>query len=340
MESQIIVNQDIHHYPTVIKLISYNNDTLEVSELSNTNHFREQFKEGCVNWIRVCGFGNTSVIETIGHEFKMRHIDLKMILNNKHVSRVETTDENILTIFNAYYYQKKKLKRRHVSIVLGVNYIITIEDAGTSIFENFIHSLEQNLLKLRERSVDILFHWMLNKITDAHEECINQIEEGLEELEAMLLENDKGNQNFGKLIQDKQKDYLKLKRSIIPFKEQFTKITRINENLINPLNLPYFNDIYDQLQYTIHSLDNCREIIAALLDLYISNNDLKMNDIMKRLTVVSTIFIPLTFVVGVWGMNFNDMPELSWKYGYVIAWFIMILMAFFTWLYFKCKKWF
>lgn len=339
MENTLNINQDAYH-PTIIKLISYNNDGVEIKELTNTNHFQKQFKAGCLNWIRVCGFNNPQIIETICHEFQIRHVDLKLIFNSKHTSKIETTDNSILVIFNAFIYLKKKLKKRHVSILLGTDYLVSFEDGESSIFENIIYLLEKNPFKLRENSIDRLFHIMLNKITDNYEECANQIEDGLEELEAVLLSNDKKYENFGKLIQEKQKDYLRIKKSIIPFKEQFSKIIRSNENLIRPQNLAYFNDIYDQLQYVSHSLDNCREIIAALLDLYISNNDLKMNDIMKRLTVVSTIFIPLTFVVGVWGMNFQDMPELSWKHGYVMAWILMILMAFFTWLYFKRKKWF
>ena len=131
-----------------------------------------------------------------------------------------------------------------------------------------------------------------------------------------------------------------IKKSVLPLKEQFGKLLIINNPLINKGTLPLFRDANDQLQYVTQSMEGCREIISSLVDLYISNNDLRMNAIMKRLTVVSTIFIPLTFLAGIWGMNFKWMPELNWQYGYLIAWGLMLLSGILTWLYMKRKDWY
>ncbi len=102
---------------------------------------------------------------------------------------------------------------------------------------------------------------------------------------------------------------------------------------------PFFNDVNDHLQYVVQQIDLCRETLSSLVDLYISNNDLRMNAIMKRLTIVSTIFIPLTFLVGVWGMNFRRMPELEWEYGYPAAWAAMLLIGAVVYLIFRKKEW-
>ena len=109
---------------------------------------------------------------------------------------------------------------------------------------------------------------------------------------------------------------------------------------MHKVNRAFFNDVNDHLQFVLQTIEICRETLSSLVDLYISNNDLRMNDIMKRLTIVSTIFIPLTFLVGVWGMNFKIMPELDWQYGYVYAWILMLLVGGAVYWFFRKKKWY
>ena len=131
-----------------------------------------------------------------------------------------------------------------------------------------------------------------------------------------------------------------IRKNSLPLKDQFSKLLRTENGIITPDILPIYNDLQDQLQFVIQTTESCREITSSLVDLYISNNDLRMNAIMKRLTIVSTLFIPLTFLVGVWGMNFKIMPELDWRYGYFMAWVVMIATGVLTWLYMKRKDWY
>ena len=167
---------------------------------------------------------------------------------------------------------------------------------------------------------------------------ISSIDDALEDLEEELLtitdENDIGIQ-----IQSLRRQYMLMKKSILPLKEQYVKLLRAENLLIHKVNRAFFNDVNDHLLNVAQNIDICRETLSSLMDLYISNNDLRMNDIMKRLTVVSTIFIPLTFLVGVWGMNFRNMPELEWEHGYILAWGVMIVIGFVTYLFFRTKKW-
>ena len=145
---------------------------------------------------------------------------------------------------------------------------------------------------------------------------------------------------MGQLIQQRRKEYMVIRKNSQPLKEQFVKLLRTENGIISADILPIYNDLSDQLQFIIQTTESCREIISSLVDLYISNNDLRMNAIMKRLTIVSTIFIPLTFLAGIWGMNFKMMPELDWQYGYGIAWSLMLLTAISTWLHMRKKDWF
>jgi len=130
-----------------------------------------------------------------------------------------------------------------------------------------------------------------------------------------------------------------MKKAVLPLKEQYIKLLRSENEMMHKVNRPFFNDVNDHLQFVLQTIDICRETLSSLVDLYISNNDLRMNDIMKRLTVVSTIFIPLTFLAGVWGMNFKFMPELDWRYGYVAAWAIMLVTGLLVYWFLKRKKW-
>jgi magnesium transporter len=196
------------------------------------------------------------------------------------------------------------------------------------------------LLGICDRKADTLLAFLLNHVTVSLVDSASRIEDMLEDLEEQLLDIKKNQLNFGEIIQGKRREYMTIKKSVLPLKEQFGKLLIINNPLINKDTLPLFRDANDQLQYVTQSMEGCREIISSLVDLYISNNDLRMNAIMKRLTVVSTIFIPLTFLAGIWGMNFKWMPELNWQYGYLIAWGLMLLSGILTWLYMKRKDWY
>ena len=196
------------------------------------------------------------------------------------------------------------------------------------------------MLNIRKKGSGLLLAFLLNTIIANLVEAASKVEEMLEDIEETLLDikNDQG--NMGQLIQQHRKEYMIIRKNSQPLKEQFAKLLRTENGLISPDILPIYNDLSDQLLFVIQTTESCREIISSLVDLYISNNDLRMNAIMKRLTIVSTLFIPLTFLAGIWGMNFKIMPELDWRYGYGIAWSLMLLTAIVTWLYMRKKDWF
>ena len=166
----------------------------------------------------------------------------------------------------------------------------------------------------------------------------SQIDNALEDLESeLLLENN--DHELSVEIQTLRRRYLLLKRTVLPLKEQYSRLVRSESPLIHKTNRVFFNDLNDHLNYVAQNIEICRETLSSLVDLYISNNDLRMNSIMKSLTIVSTIFIPQTFLVGVWGMNFENMPELKWKYGYPVAWGIMVCIGVGVYIFLRTKKW-
>ena len=166
------------------------------------------------------------------------------------------------------------------------------------------------------------------------------MEDELEDLEELLLSPDENNTPGIDSIQAYRRDYRLIKKSILPLKEQINKLLHTDSALLHKNSQPFFNDVNDHLQFVLQTIDGCRDMITALVDLYLSNNDRRMNNIMRQLTIVSVIFIPLTFLAGIWGMNYRYMPELDWKYGYLFAWLLMALVAGGIYLYFRKKKWY
>ena len=199
---------------------------------------------------------------------------------------------------------------------------------GYSLLSKFLESLPKLMLMQEGTKVTVTIYEDKSR------------KEMLEDIEETLLDIKSDQGNMGSMIQQRRHEYMLIRKNSQPLKEQFPKLLRTENGIISPDMLPIYNDLADQLQFVIQTTESCREIISSLVDLYISNNDLRMNAIMKRLTVVSTLFIPLTFLVGVWGMNFKLMPELDWRYGYGIAWGIMFLTGILTWIYMRKKDWF
>ena len=242
------------------------------------------------------------------------------------------------------------LLQQQVCIILGNNYVLTFLEKETDFFDEINSALRNDVLKIRSRQTDYLLSVLLNSIMTNYISTISSIDDALEDLEEELLtitdeleeellmitnENDIGIQ-----IQGLRRQYMLMKKAILPLKEQYVKLLRAENLLIHKVNRAFYNDVNDHLQFVLQTIEICRETLSSLVDLYISNNDLRMNDIMKRLTIVSTIFIPLTFLVGVWGMNYKWMPELDWRYGYLFAWIIMAIIGIIVYLYFRKKKWY
>ena len=299
--------------PTHIHLCTYNATEMQESSGDTFQSVKATLDSARINWLQVHGLKDTETIREICAHFEIDFLVLQDILNADHPTKIEEHDKYIVLILKLFYPNTHKeeneldeLLQQQVCVILGSNYVLTF--------------LEQ---EIRSRQTDYLLSVLLNSIMTNYISTISSIDDALEDLEEELLtitdENDIGIQ-----IQSLRRQYMLMKKSILPLKEQYVKLLRAENLLIHKVNRAFFNDVNDHLQFV----------------LYISNNDLRMNDIMKRLTIVSTIFIPLTFLVGVWGMNYKWMPELDWRYGYLFAWILMGVIGIVVYLYFRKKKWY
>lgn len=321
--------------PTQLHLFSYNaNDISEHVENSLQILIPQMEKSDYIHWLQVCGLQNTTDIQNICTHFGINFLIMQDILNPGHPCKIEEYEKFNIVI--AKYFDQEK--ESQVSIVQGENFILTFMEYETPAFREIEKALRNNILKIRTRPSDYLLTVLLNDLVTNFISVSSQIDNALEDLESeLLLENN--DHELSVEIQTLRRRYLLLKRTVLPLKEQYSRLVRSESPLIHKTNRVFFNDLNDHLNYVAQNIEICRETLSSLVDLYISNNDLRMNSIMKSLTIVSTIFIPLTFLVGVWGMNFENMPELKWKYGYPVAWGIMVCIGVGVYIFLRTKKW-
>ncbi len=285
-------------------------------------------------WIRVHGLKDTEYIKNLCTYFNINFLMMQDILNVDHPSKIEKNGE-----FN---FVVTRILREDtiiaVRLIQGKNVVLTFTEGEASFFDDAVKALQENILRIRTRPSDYLFSVLFNELVSSYVSLAIEIGDQLDDLETELLAATT-NYNIRMQLQMLRKRYMEIKRTVVPLKDQYSKILHPDSELVNETNRPFFNDVNDHLLNAVQLIDGCRETLSSLMDLYISNSDMHMNYIMKRLTIVSTIFIPLTFLVGVWGMNFKFMPELDWKYGYLMAWGVMLSAGLVSYLILKSRKW-
>lgn len=330
-----------YNMPTVVNSYTFNAKDYRISQAKTVASLPLPDEEHHA-WVQVRGLSTLDTIVALGKRFDINQSDLQDILTADHITKTSITDKSILIIVKDFYYDERKtLNVEHICFLLYKNYVMSFQESNRPIFDGVSKALEANTNKVREKSIDYLFGILLDSIVNSYVEIIGDIEQSLEDMEECLIDPNKSNGNIGVKILNARKNIQRMKRAIIPLKEQLPRLIHPDDtDLIRKENAGYLIDINDHLQLAVQLLEACREEANAVFDLNIANNDLRMNDIMKRLTVVATIFIPLTFIVGVWGMNFDNMPETEWKYGYLFAWGILLVIGIGTWWYLVKRKWF
>ncbi|MDD4514620.1 magnesium/cobalt transporter CorA [Massilibacteroides sp.] len=328
--------------PTSIRLIQYNANSIRNKEVVYNKETQSTLKDkSTINWLQVSGLTDFELVTRIVVDFGLDALDAKDILTPQHVVKIEEYRGKILVILNSCHYDKDDvIQTEHIGIILTENTIVTFTENDHTIFQPIEKAIQDDVLDICSKGdSSMLLAFLLNAVTVSLVEASLRVEEFLEDIEDTLLDISTDQSSVGSLIQQRRREYMVIRKNGQPLREQINKLTKEN-SLINHDAIPAFIDIVDQLQYVNQTLEGCREIISSLVDLYISNNDLRMNAIMKRLTIVSTLFIPLTFLAGIWGMNFEVMPETKWQYGYLIAWGIMIAVGIITWLFLRKKDWY
>lgn len=324
-----------HRLEPVISVCMYSQDCLEIRSDVDMDYIGSIKDFQGIVWVHVSGLSSSEKVSGLCSVFGVDALAEQDILNVSHPSKIEEKEKYNVVISKIFLEDADV----QVSIVQGSTFVLTFSEVGhVSIFDDVVEGIRNNVFKIRSRQTDYLLTVMLNGIIANHLAEINRIDSLMDDLESQLLssENDK---SLGARIQNLRREYLRVKQTVLPLKEQYQKLLRSDSVLIHKANKVFFNDVGDHILNVNQKIEICRETLSSLVDLYIANNDLRMNDIMKRLTVVSTVFIPLTFLAGVWGMNFRNMPELEWRWGYPFAIGVMCVIGLSVFLLLRSRKW-
>lgn len=292
-----------------------------------------------VTWIDVRGIHDSDLIEKIGRSYNIHPLVLEDIMDVQQRPKFEEYETGFYITLRNYKYEKesRSIIPEQISIFAGHHFVFSFQEDIEELFAEVITRLDTGKGKLRSRPSDYLVYALLDRIVDGYFLVLDQIGETIEELEDEIL-NDVTRDTKGK-IHNLKRELLTLRRSLSPLREAISLFIKSDSDFVNENTVIFLRDLYDHCVQAFDILETSRDNLTSLQDLYISELGFKANSVMQVLTIVATIFIPLTFLVGVYGMNFDYLPELHYRYSYFILWAAMIVMAIVMLFYFRRKNW-
>ncbi len=325
-----------------ITLIKYDEQTAESIEIKDIEDLKEEFDQEKINWINLDGVGNSEIMKELGEYFKFNDLMTSDIMNTEHHPKSEEFDYHLFTILKMLWLTKEnndiQIIHEHLSLVLGKNYVISFQDkVEGDVFSTVRQRILLNKGKLRQKGVDFLLYKLIDSIIDQLFLVMEYIREEIEDLEDVILSNPSKNMN--EKILPLRRKISELRRMIVMIQGAVKHIVSDSSNFINEDIIVYFKDVLDHTTHLSSDFESFRDYVTSIMDIYMSNLSNNLNIIMKTLTIFSLFFVPLTFLAGIYGMNFDYMPELHQKWGYPAILVVMLVVIIVMYLFLKRKKW-
>jgi magnesium transporter len=329
---------DKAHKPTRITLFDYDSgDYVEksITDLQECGAFKDKKS---TTWINVDALTDTTLISRLDSLFGVHPLVLEDIVNTDQRPKMDDHGEYIFVVLKMLYYDPKspEMVCEQLSLVIGSNYLLSFQEEEGDYFDNIRERIRKDKGRVRKMGPDYLTYTLLDTIVDNYFIVLEKFEEDIVRIEDRLA---KGRVDAAE-IQHLKRRLVLLRKQISPVREVVAGLQRADSKLISKDTEIYFRDLYDHVISVMDTIESFHDIVSGLHDIYLSSINLKMNEVMKMLTMISTVFMPLTFIAGVYGMNFKHMPELSWEYGYFVVLGAMFAIALWMRMYFKRKKWF
>ncbi len=324
---------------TLITLIDYDEENFEQKSIDSRGLENLQNREAGIRWLNVEGLSDVNVLETVGRIFNLHPLILEDILNTDQRPRIDVNDDYIFICAKMLFYHKGagEFEIDQVSFILGRNYVISISEKDTDVFEPVVKRLQQGMSRFRKLGADYLVYSLLDVIVDNYFAVLEVFGDQVETVEDEMVVRT-SRQTLG-TIHKLKRQILFLHKSVWPMREVLSFLERGESLLVQESTEIYIRDLYDHIVQVMDTTETLRDILSSMLDVYLSSSSNRMNEIMKVLTIISTVFMPLSFIVGVYGMNLKNMPELNWPWMYPVLWMIMLGISLFMLMYFKRKKW-
>ncbi len=323
-----------------ITLTEYDAEGVESCEINSVAEIEPYTDTPKITWVNVCGLHETDFLKQIGEKFNIHPLVLEDILNTETRPKLEITDDYIFIVMKllSYNSEERTLDSEQVSFLLGKNFVFSFLEKNDSIFNPLKDRITGPAGRLRKSGCDYLFYSLMDIVVDNYYLVLEKTDEEIDLIDDSLI-NDPDEIEI-KEIHGLKRQLISLRRSTWPLRELFTQLIREESKLIKKSTGPFLRDLLDHTIHVTESVDSFRETANTLMETYLSLASNKMNEVMKVLTVIATIFIPLTFIVGIYGMNFQHMPELEWSWAYYAVWGVMIAVVIVMIIYFRKKKWF
>jgi magnesium transporter len=321
-----------------ITSIDYDKDSIIMLNITTIEDIEKLRDKETVTWIDIQdGLEQTNILNIIGSNFGIHPLTLRDLQNFFHHPKIEDFNDYIFVVFKLLSYENKKITPTQISLIISDSFVISFQEIRNDLFLPVIEKLENCKGLIRERGTDYLTYELIDCIIENYFLVLEQIAEDIEFLEEQVIQNP--TKETSKEIHSLKREMIFFRKQIWPTRELTTRLSRGDLVIIKEETKVFMRDVYDRTVQVLDTLESLRDVLSGVLDIYLSSLSNKMNETMKVLTIIATLFIPLTFIAGVYGMNFQFMPELSWKYSYPILWmFLIIIAGVMIWL-FKRNKW-
>lgn len=323
-----------------LSVINYNEVNFQEKTISSVEEVFSFRKEPSITWLNVDGVHQPEIIEQVGKSFGLHPLVAEDIASTGQRPKMEDFDEYIFVVLRMLMFDEKEneTKTEQVSILFGRDFVISFQEkADGDVFNLIRDRLRSNKGRIRKMGADYLAYSLIDAIVDNYFVILEKLGETIEDVEDKLVTNPTA--ETLRKIHDLKREMIFLRKSVWPLREVINKLGRSESELIDSATCVYMRDVYDHTVQVMDSVETFRDMLSGMLDIYLSSISNRMNEVMKVLTVIATIFIPLTFVAGVYGMNFRFMPELEHTWGYPAILIVMFAVAILMVVYFRRKKW-
>ncbi|MEQ1635747.1 MAG: magnesium/cobalt transporter CorA [Methylococcales bacterium] len=331
---------ELHDFEQRVTLINYTEHTVTQKNVLSIQDILPFIQSGTLTWVNVEGLHDIRLIEAIGQHFNVHSLILEDILNTHQRPKMDENEGYLYIVLKGLSVNKTDtfdVKYEQISLLLLKNFVFTFKEKPDALFSAITDSFANDKSKIRRLGSDYLLYVLLDTIVDEYFTIQDALDDLMEAIENNLLTAPTRETLI--TIQRVKRELVFIRRAVAPVREVLKNLQRNESALIDVSTQRYFGDIYDHVLRVIEAMDAYRDLITGMLDIYLSSISNKLNETMKFLTVYSSIFIPLTFIAGVYGMNFDFMPELHWRWAYPALWGVFIGMTVFLLIYFKKKRW-
>jgi magnesium transporter len=292
-----------------------------------------------VTWINISGIHDVEILRSLGDCYSIHPLVLEDILNTEQRPKLEDFETYLFIVAKMLYLERgtSQVRAEQVSIVVGPNFVISFQETEEDVFEGTRERIRSGRGRLRQRGADYLAYALLDAVVDGYFIILETIGDELEDIEDQLIEDPSG--TILQTVYEMKRELIFLRKSVWPLREVLAVLSRQESELVKPETVAYVRDVYDHTIQVIDTIESFRDLVAGMHDTYLSSVSNRMNEVMKVLTIFATIFIPLTFIAGIYGMNFDWMPELRWHYSYPAVWLVMLAAGICMLVFFRRKRW-